>query len=141
MDFTETPEQIMVRDTIREIASGYGHSYYLEKAAEGKKADELWNELGRAGFIGVNLPEEYGGGGLGLYELAIVCEELAAAGCPLLLLVVSPAICGTIITRFGTEEQRCCWLPRIASGEMKMAFAITEPDAGSNNHRVSTTAV
>ena len=88
----------------------------------------------------MNVPEEYGGGGMGISELAIVLEELAAQGCPLLLMVVSPAICATIIANFGTDEQRARWLPRFATGELKMAFAITEPDAGSNSHNLATTA-
>ena len=95
---------------------------------------------GRGGFLGVNVPEEYGGGGGGIAELAIVQEELAAAGCPLLVIVVSPAICATIIATFGTEAQKQRWLPRFATGELKMAFAITEPDAGSNSHNLSLTA-
>ncbi|HCT81201.1 MAG TPA: acyl-CoA dehydrogenase, partial [Micromonosporaceae bacterium] len=73
-------------------------------------------------------------------ELSLVLEELSAAGCPLLMMVVSPAICGTIISRFGTDEQRQTWLPGIADGSKIMAFAITEPDAGSNSHQISTTA-
>ena len=93
-----------------------------------------------AGFLGVNVPEQYGGGGGGIAELAIVQEELAAAGCPLLVIVVSPAICATIIATFGTEAQKQRWLPRFATGELKMAFAITEPDAGSNSHNLSLTA-
>jgi alkylation response protein AidB-like acyl-CoA dehydrogenase len=88
----------------------------------------------------VNVPEAYGGGGMGIAELAIVLEELATHGCPLLLMVVSPAICATILARFGTDEQRTRWLPGLASGETKMAFAITEPDAGSNSHNIATTA-
>ena len=88
----------------------------------------------------MNVPAEYGGGGMGIAELAIVLEELATNGCPLLLLVVSPAICATIIARFGSDEQKQRWLPRFASGELKMAFAITEPDAGSNSHKIATTA-
>ena len=75
-----------------------------------------------------------------MYELAIVGEELNAAGCGLLMMVVSPAINGTIIGRFGTSEQKQRWLPGIASGETIMAFGITEPDAGSNSHRITTTA-
>jgi alkylation response protein AidB-like acyl-CoA dehydrogenase len=90
--------------------------------------------------MGVNIPEEYGGGGGGILELAAVQEELAAAGCPLLIMVVSPAICGTIIAKFGTDEQKQRWLPRFATGALKMAFAITEPDAGSNSHNLSLTA-
>src|SRR5207253_10300198 len=79
-------------------------------------------------------------GGLGITELTIVCEELAAAGCPLLLLVVSPAISGSIIARFGTDEQKQRWLPGIAAGTQRMVFAITEPGAGSNSHNISTVA-
>ena len=55
-------------------------------------------------------------------------------------MLVSPAICGTLLSRYGTEHQRSTWLPPLASGRDKMAFAITEPDAGSNSHRISTTA-
>jgi alkylation response protein AidB-like acyl-CoA dehydrogenase len=55
-------------------------------------------------------------------------------------MIVSPAICGTVINRFGTEEQKQRWLPSIADGTLTMAFAITEPDAGSNSHKITTTA-
>ena len=122
------------------MAANYGQDYYLEKARAGQHTDELWNEAGKLGFIGVNLPEEYGGGGAGMYELSLVMEEMAAAGCALLMMVVSPAINGTIISKFGTEEQKKRWLPGIADGSITMAFAITEPDAGSNSHRITTTA-
>ena len=141
MSFVETEEQQMLRQQVREIGRKYGREYYAEKAREGLSPDELWEEIAKQGFIGVNTPEEYGGGGLGICELAIVCEELAAAGCPLLLLLVSPAICATVIARFGTDAQKEHWLPKLASGEMKMAFAITEPNAGSNSHRLESTAV
>ncbi|MGW1379810.1 acyl-CoA dehydrogenase family protein, partial [Streptomyces sp. NPDC002446] len=105
-----------------------------------RHTDDLWAEAARLGYLGVNLPEEYGGGGGGITELALVLEELGAAGCPLLMLVVSPAICGTVIARFGTEQQKRAWLPGLADGSRKMAFGITEPDAGSNSHRITTTA-
>ena len=100
----------------------------------------MWAEAGKLGFLGVNLPEEYGGGGAGMYELSLVMEEMAAAGCALLMMVVSPAINGTIIAKFGTDEQKQRWLPGIADGSITMAFAITEPDAGSNSHKITTTA-
>ncbi|UCH30283.1 MAG: acyl-CoA/acyl-ACP dehydrogenase [Myxococcales bacterium] len=140
MSYVESYEQQMLRQQVREIGRKYGREYYVEKAREGASPEELWDEIAKQGFIGVNTPEEYGGGGLGIYELAIVCEELAAAGCPLLLLLVSPAICATVIARFGTPAQKESWLPGLASGELKMAFAITEPNAGSNSHRLQTAA-
>jgi len=140
MDFAEDEQERMLRDAVFAIASRYGHGYYVAKARAGEKTTELWGALAEQGFLGVNIAEEYGGGGQGMSQLAAVCEECAAAGCPLLMLLVSPAICGAIIGRFGTVEQRERWLPGLGSGREKMAFAITEPDAGSNSHRISTVA-
>ncbi len=140
MNFTETDEQQALRAAVADLASKYGYAYFTRQARSGGRLTELWQEAAKLGFIGVNLPEEYGGGGAGMYELAIVLEELSAAGCGLLMMVVSPAICGTIIARFGTDEQKQHWLPRIASGSSIMAFGITEPDAGSNSHKLTTVA-
>ncbi|MFC4506372.1 MULTISPECIES: acyl-CoA dehydrogenase family protein [Streptomyces] len=102
--------------------------------------ETLWQEAAKLGYIGVNLPEAYGGGGGGITELCLVLEEMGAAGNPLLMMIVSPAICGTVIARFGTEAQKQEWLPALADGSRLMAFGITEPDAGSNSHRITTTA-
>ena len=140
MDFAETPEQLELRAAVRALGDKYGPQYFQDCARQGRKTDELWREAGQLGFIGVNLPEEYGGGGAGMTELAIVMEELAATGTGLLMLVVSPAICGNIIARFGTDGQKEQWLPGLADGSLTMAFGITEPDAGSNSHMITTTA-
>ena len=140
MDFLETQEQTMLRQAIAEIAGDFGHEYYAERGRRGEKVEELWEALATGGFVGVNIPEQYGGGGMGIYELSIVCEELAVQGLPLLILIVSPAIAGSIIVKFGTDQQKQSWLPGLASGERRIAFAITEPDAGSNSHRIATTA-
>src|SRR5580698_5215318 len=140
MDFIESDELQMLREAVAAIASKFGHDYYVKKAHADERTDELWNAVAEGGFLGVNVPEEYGGGGGGISELAAVQEELAAAGCPLLVIVVSPAICATIIAKYGTDRQKQRWLPGFATGELKMAFAITEPDAGSNSHNLSTTA-
>ena len=140
MDFHETGEQRALRAAVAALAGDFGHAYYLEKSRAGTPGHELWAALGRQGFLGVHLPEEYGGGGGGVYELHLVAEELAAAGCPVLLTAVSPAICGSILAAHGTPEQRRRWLPGIASGELVMAFAVTEPDAGSNTRNLATTA-
>lgn len=140
MDFAETAEHRDLRAAVAAIARGFGPEYYTGHAAAGMPCDELWAKLGEAGFIGVNIPEAYGGGGGGLTELALVCEELGAQGTPLLLLLVSAAISAGVIAEFGTDEQRKTWLPGLAAGSTKMVFAITEPDAGSNTHRLATTA-
>ncbi|MET0899990.1 MAG: acyl-CoA dehydrogenase family protein [Mycobacterium sp.] len=141
MDFTETAEHHDLRAAVRAVTAEYGPAYFAQRAVAAEPTDELWRGLARHGFIGINFPEEYGGGGAGLAELTIVCEETAAGGCPLLLLLVSSAISGELLTRYGTAEQRRDWLPRMASGDTKVVFAITEPDAGSNTRRISTTAI
>ena len=138
--FTETAERTALRAAVAKLASGYGRDYFVQQARSGGKTTDLWLEIGKHGYLGVNIPEEYGGGGGGIGDVAAVCEELAAKGCPLLMMVVSPAICGTVISRFGTEEQKRRWLPGIADGTRTMAFAITEPDAGTNSHNITTTA-
>lgn len=140
MNFTEPEERVALRDAVGDLARKYGHEYYAKIARSGGHTSELWQEAGRLGYLGVSVPEEYGGGGGGIGDLAAVCEEFCAAGTPMLLMVVSPAICATVIARFGTTEQKQRWLPRFATGEVKMSFAITEPDAGSNSHRLTTTA-
>ncbi|MER7439239.1 acyl-CoA dehydrogenase family protein [Micromonospora avicenniae] len=140
MNFDLTDEQEQLRDAVRALGRRYGHDYFVAKAKAGEHTTELWAEAGRLGYLGVNIPTEYGGGGGGITELAIVCEELAAAGCPLLLLVVSPAIAATVINRHGTEAQRKRFLPGFADGSLKVVFAITEPEAGSNFHRLGTVA-
>ncbi|GAC56516.1 putative acyl-CoA dehydrogenase [Gordonia hirsuta DSM 44140 = NBRC 16056] len=140
MNFTETSEHAELRAAVAALGAKYGAQYFQDCARQDRKTDELWREAGELGFIGVNLPEEYGGGGAGMYELSIVMEELAASGTGLLMLVVSPAICGNIIARFGTDEQKQRWIPGLADGSITMAFGITEPDAGSNSHMITTTA-
>lgn len=140
MPVIESEEHKALRAAVSALGHKYGRAYFTRTVEEGRPATELWAEAAKLGYLGVNLPEEYGGGGGGISELSIVLEELGAAGCPLLLMVVSPAICGTVIARFGTEDQKREWLPALADGTRTMAFGITEPDAGSNSHRITTTA-
>lgn len=140
MSFTESEERQALRKAVADLGRSYGHEYYTKLARSGGHTSDLWNEAGRLGYLGVAVPEQYGGGGAGIGDLAAVCEEFCAAGTPMLLMVVSPAICATVIARFGTDEQKSKWLPRFATGEVRMSFAITEPDAGSNSHRLTTTA-
>lgn len=140
MSFVESEERQALRKAVGELGKKYGYEWFNRQARSGGHTTELWLEAGKLGYLGVNLPEEYGGGGGGMADLSIVLEELGAAGCPLLMMVVSPSICGTVIARFGTDEQKRHWLPGLADGTTIMAFAITEPDAGSNSHQITTTA-
>ena len=135
-----TDEERAMRETVRKICSEFGPEYSRRKTAEGEPPTELWDALASRGYLSVNLPEEYGGGGLGMSALAAVGEEITASGCSLLLIVVSPAIVGSILVRHGNAEQKDRWLRGIAAGTTKVAFAITEPGAGSNSHNLATSA-
>lgn len=126
-----------LRDAVSKLVGGFGRKYFQEEVARDGSADELYQELAKAGFLSVHIPEQWGGGGGGLADLNIVIEETAAQGCPLLSLVIA-SICAPIIAKFGTDELKKEWLPGLAAGQRKMSFAITEPDAGSNTHKVST---
>jgi alkylation response protein AidB-like acyl-CoA dehydrogenase len=137
---SDTSDHRLIRQSTAAIASRYGHDYYAERARAGGHIAELWADLGQAGLLGVHLPEQYGGGGAGLAELVVVTEELAAHGLPLLIAVISPAICGSILAAHASADMKAGWLPGLADGTRRMAFALTEPDAGSNSHNVSTTA-
>ena len=134
-------EEARIRETVAGICAQYGPEYSRRKRLAGEPPTELWDELASRGYLGVNIPEEYDGGGLGMTALAAVGEEITAAGTGLLLIVVSPAIVGSILVRHGTPEQKERWLRGIGRGTTKVAFAITEPDAGSNSHNLSTAAV
>jgi len=133
-------EEAMLRETVASIASSFGPDYTRRINQAGEPPLELWDALASRGYLGVNIPEEYDGGGLGMAALAAVGEEITAAGCALLLIVVSPAIVGSILARHGTPDQKERWLRGIGRGTTKFAFAITESDAGSNSHNLSTAA-
>ena len=136
----DTEERATLREAVRKLVAKYGHDYFMDRAKRHEEPTELWKDLGAAGFLGVHLSESYGGGGGTMSDLAVVVEEVSTQGCPLLMMVISPAICGTIIDSHGSHELKQRWLPGIADGSLKMAFAITEPDAGSNSHEITTTA-
>jgi alkylation response protein AidB-like acyl-CoA dehydrogenase len=136
----DTDDHRAIRESVQKICARYGQQYFLERSRAGEGIDELWAELGEAGLLGVHLPEEYGGGGAGMQEAVVVVEELAAHGMPMLIWVISPAMIGSVLAAHGSAELKQRWLPGIADGTKKIAFGLTEPDAGSNSHEVSTTA-
>lgn len=133
-------EERALREAVGGISRSFGPDYYQQQVDTGGHAQELWQALGEKGYLGVHLPESYGGGGLGMRELAIVVEEMAMAGVPLSSILFSPGVVGTILERSASEEQKQRWLPGVATGEKRLSFAITEPDAGVNSHRIATAA-
>jgi alkylation response protein AidB-like acyl-CoA dehydrogenase len=129
----------MLRESVGRLVGRFGRRYFQEVTRTGQKPVELWKELGRAGFLGVHVSDTYGGGGAGMADYQVVVEEVAAHGCPILSLVIN-SICAPIIEQHGSEELKAAWLPGLADGSRKLAFAITEPDAGTNTHKITTTA-
>lgn len=133
-------EEAELRASVFGIVAKFGNDYYTRCSETLQPPTELWDALATGGFVGVNLPEEFGGGGMGLSAISFVAEEAAAAGCPQIMLMISPGIVGSLLARHGTHEQKQQWLVPMAAGTCRLAFAITEPDAGSNSHHISTTA-
>src|SRR3954452_24741470 len=140
LSLVPTNEERLLREAVAGICGDFGPEYTRRKVESGEPPSELWEALASRGYLGVNVPEEYDGGGLGMSGMAAVAEEISAAGCALLLIVVSPAIVGSVLARHGTPEHKERWLRPIGAGTTKVAFAITEPDAGSNSHNLATAA-
>src|SRR5581483_907697 len=103
-------EELHIRESVRGICASFGPRYARQCYEQGKPPSELWEALSDKGFVGANIPAEWGGGGMGMSGLQIVAEEASAAGVGLLMLVVSPGICGSILNLRGSEEQKERWL-------------------------------
>lgn len=133
-------EETMIRDAVRQIARKYDRAYWLAKARAGAFTEELWRELAEGGFLGMMIPPEYGGGGLGLQQMSVLLEEMSYRGIPLLLLVVGNVMDAGLIARYGNQEMKDRYLPPLARGDTRFCFALTEPTAGSNSFRTATSA-
>lgn len=130
----------MIEPFVRALTAKYDRRWWVQRAQENGRVDEMWRAVGEAGFLGVTVPEEYGGSGLSMSRLTILMEELSNRGVPLLFLIVSAAMAAIPIARYGTEEQKRRFLPKLADGSEKFCFAITEPNAGTNTFAIETTA-
>lgn len=143
MDFHLTDEQKMIKKTAQEIGKDFGPEYWREKEENGEFGKDFWRTLGKIGITGIHIPEEYGGAGMGMMEVATAVEELCAGGCGgagAWYLLIKSILPGIPIVRYGDEEQKEKWLPKIAKGEKEFCFGLTEPEAGSNSLNVSTFA-
>ena len=135
-----TAQEALIREFVRQVARKYGRDYWLARAREGKFTHELWQELAAGGYLGMMVPEEYGGGGLGMREMAVLIEEMGRQGIPLLLIVVGSVMDAVLIAQHGSQSLKERFLPPLARGDTKLCFALTEPTAGSNSFRISTLA-
>jgi acyl-CoA dehydrogenase len=130
-----------IRDAVRAVCAGFPGGYWRELDRERAYPTAFVRALTDAGFLGVLIPEAYGGSGLGLSAAAAVLEEVHASGCNGGACHAQIYMMGTLL-RHGSERQKAEWLPRIASGEIRMqAFGVTEPTSGSETLALRTTAV
>jgi len=143
MDFRLTEEQKMMAKTARQIGERFGLEYWRRQDDAKAFPREFWKAVCDAGLCGVALPEEHGGAGLGMLEMALIIENLSAgAGGSTVgqLFMVNPIFGGVSISRFGTPAMKAELLPKIISGEINCCMALTEPDAGSNTLEIKTFA-
>jgi acyl-CoA dehydrogenase len=142
MDFDLPDTAIAVRDGVAKVAARYGHDYWSKCDADHRFPWELWHDLAAGGWVGLAVPEEFGGGGQGMLELAVACEALAASGgtAGTFLYILTPGFGAMTLARHGTAEQQRMILPGVATGDVQFCLALTEPDAGSNAIEITTRA-
>jgi len=143
MNFELTAEQKMIVETAKEIARDFGPEYWREKDKKHEFPEDFWKSLVEAGFTGIVIPEKYGGGGMGMFEMLLAMETLVSEGCGLAgewFLCLSAIFGGLSIVKHGNEAQKEKYLPQIARG-MEFCLALTEADAGTNTLNIKTTAV
>src|SRR5689334_3248474 len=142
MDFDLPDTALAVRDGVAAVAAKYDHAYWSRCEEEHRFPDEVFKDLGDGGWLGLCIPEEYGGGGQGLLELVVANDALCASGGTqgTFIYVTTPGFGAMTLVRHGTEEQKQRILPGLAAGEIQFSFALTEPDAGSNAIEITTAA-
>ncbi len=142
MDFALTDEQERLRAAVRELAAAFTDDYWAACDERGEFPWEFYNAFAAGGWLGIAIPEQYGGGGLGILEAALLLEEVAASGagmngCSAMHLTIFGL---NTVVRHGSEELRREVLPRAADGSLHVCFGVTEPDAGTDTTRISTFA-
>jgi len=142
MDFSFTPEQEQIREAITKICTRFPDDYWLKKDKEGGDPVELHRALAEDGWLGIAMPEEYGGSGLGITEAAIMLQTISESGAGFSgCSAVHMNIFGlNPVVVFGTEAQKIRMLPPLIAGKDRSCFAVTEPNTGLNTTRVKTKA-
>lgn len=143
MDFRLSDEQRMVVESARKVGERFGLDYWRRHDADKAFPGEYWRAVCDAGLCGVALPDEHGGSGLGMLEMALIVEALAATGGGSTvgqLFMINPIFGGVAISRFGSPAMRAELLPKIITGKINCCMALTEPDAGTNTLEMKTFA-
>ena len=142
MDFETTDEQQLIRDAIGRLCGNFPDDYWSECDREHRFPWDFYNALAADGWVGIAIPEEYGGSGRGITEASIVLEEIAASGAAMNgASSVHLSIFGMHpVVRHGSEEMKQKYLPRVANGDLHVAFGVTEPNAGTDTTSITTAA-
>ena len=143
MDFDFTPEQEAIRDAVAKVCADFDLDYWLKKDREGGFPLDFHGALARAGWLGIAMPQDYGGAGLGITEAALMMQTVSASGAGMSgasavhmnIFSLNPVVV------FGTADQKQRWLPPLIEGRDRACFGVTEPDAGLNTTRLKTQAV
>ncbi|MBI4190910.1 MAG: acyl-CoA/acyl-ACP dehydrogenase [Betaproteobacteria bacterium] len=143
MNFSLSEEQLAIRSAIEKICAGFDAEYWLKKDNDGAFPDDFHRALARDGWLGIAMPEQYGGAGLGITEAALMMQAIAESGAGMSgASAVHMNIFGlNPVVVFGADEQKQRWLPPLIEGQDKACFCVTEPDAGLNTTRLKTKAV
>jgi acyl-CoA dehydrogenase len=143
MTFAPTPEQLEIREAVARLCHRFGDDYWLKKDEAGAFPHEFHRAMAEGGWLGVAMPEQYGGSGLGITEAAIVMQAVAQSGAGFSgASAVHMNIFGLHpVVVFGSDEQKARFLPPLIAGDEKAAFAVTEPDVGLDTTRLKTRAV
>ena len=142
MDFSFTAEQIAIRAAIEKICAAFDAGYWLAKDTDGGFPNDFHQAFARDGWLGIAMPEKYGGAGLGILEAALMMQAVAESGAGMSgasalhmnIFGLNPVVV------FGSDEQKERWLPPLIAGRDQACFCVTEPDAGLNTTRLTTKA-
>ncbi len=142
MDFELTDEQVLIRDSVAKLCESYPDEYWAQKDKDHEFPWDFYDTMAAAGWLGIAIPEAYGGSGQGITEASLVLEAVAASGAamngatPLHLSIfgMHPVV------KYGSEDMKQRFLPRVASGDLHVAFGVTEPDAGTDTTSLTTQA-
>ena len=143
MDFDRSDEQNLLIETASRVGQKFGLDYWRDLDAKKEFPGAIWQEICDAGLCGIAIPEEYGGSGLGMTEMALAVEALCAAGGGSTLsqlFMCNPIFGGITLTKFASVEAKEALLPALCEGQAMFAMALTEPDAGTNTLALKTFA-
>ena len=143
MDFREDPDHEMIVEGVDRVCSAFDDTYWAACDREHRFPWDFYDKMAEGGWVGIAIPEQYGGGGRGITEAALVLHRIAASGAGM---NGSSAVHLTMfglnpVVRFGNDRLKDTFLPRAAAGDLHVAFGVTEPDAGTDTSRVATRAI